>query len=177
MTLAEFLAFEGEPDTRYELVHGEIWAMAPVLRAHSRITVNLASALTRGLRPPCVADAGIGIAITDTADSCFIPDLIVSCGPVARDKRLIDNPRLIVEILSPSTEQYDRGLKLGAYQKIPSVEAILLVSTTEVRVERWLRQGESWLLTPYTANTTFDIAPLALTLSTTDIYDGIDFSA
>ncbi|MEK0083640.1 Uma2 family endonuclease [Benzoatithermus flavus] len=142
MTVAEFFAWDDGTDTRYELVHGAPVAMNPPLRRHVVITMNLVRALDARLRPPCRAYAGGGVARSDDDDEYRIPDVLVSC--VGSGERTFDEPRLVAEVLSSSTEKEDRTAKLDFYRSLPSVEIILLIWQDARRVEAHTRHGEVW---------------------------------
>jgi len=122
MTLDEFLHWEDGTDTRYELIDGVPSAMAPPARAHGILCARLGGELNGVLRSrrPCTAQTEAGIARPDRRDSCYIADLAVTCRPYHRGEQLIQDPILIVEVLSPGTERHDRQTKVPAYREIES---------------------------------------------------------
>lgn len=142
MTVAEFVHWDDGTETRYELENGRPVAMNPPLAWHVLIGANLYRALEARLRPPCRAFIGGGVARNDEDDEYRLPDLFVSCAPPGR--YYFDQPRLVAEILSPSTENSDRTAKLDFYKSLPSVEAVLLVWQDVRRVELHTRRGEIW---------------------------------
>jgi Uma2 family endonuclease len=144
MTLAEFLVWDDGTDMRYELVDGRIVSMAPPNDAHGTITVNLAVALANALKPPCRVRTEAGILRPNRDDTYYIADLGVTCGPPADARQDLPEPILIVEVLSPSTEDHDRGRKVTDYREIPSLQEILVVSSQQRRVELWRREGDHW---------------------------------
>ncbi len=144
MTLTEFLEWDDGTDTRYELVDGRIVAMAPPAEAHGTIVGNFAYELRRHLKPPCRVVPEAGIVPPEHDDAYYQADLAVTCAPPERGRRHVAEPILIVEVLSPSTAQHDRGTKLPDYADLPSVREILLVASTERRVELWRRDGPRW---------------------------------
>lgn len=144
MTLAEFLAWDDGTDTRYELVDGRVVAMAPPNDAHGTIVMNVGAEIRSALRPPCRVVAEAGILRPNRDDSYYVADLGVTCGPAADRRQYLPEPILIVEVLSPSTEDHDRGRKVGDYREIPSLQEILVVSTQQRRVELWRREGDHW---------------------------------
>jgi Uma2 family endonuclease len=146
MTVAEFLTRNGDPDTRYELVRGRIVAMAPVAAAHSVIVTNLAHALRSNLSSPCFAGTEAGVVHPDRDDTCYEADLVVSCTPLEPKLAIIPDPLVIVEVLSPTTIEHDRGRKAPDYRRIPSVQEIVLVSSEQRHVELWRRRGAKWEL-------------------------------
>ena len=119
MTVAEFLTWDDGTDTRYELIDGRPVAMAPVTAGHSIIAVNLAMRSERGSRRP-VTRAEAGVARPDRDDTFYEADLVVSCTPVAPGMAVIPDPVVVIEVLSPSTVEHDRGRKAYDYRRIPS---------------------------------------------------------
>ena len=144
MTLAAFLDWDDGTDTRYELLDGRIVAMAPPIEAHGTIVANLVAAIHPRLRPPCRVVVEAGIIPADRADTWYQADLVVTCAPAERGARAIAEPRLIVEVLSPSTAAHDRGIKLADYRQIGSVEQILMVASKDRHVELWQRAEDGW---------------------------------
>ena len=118
MTFDEFLRREDGTDTRYELIGGFPAAMAPPARAHGMLCARLAGVIDAALRSrrPCAAQTEAGIARPNRDDSFYVADLAVSCRPYRQGEQSVQDPILIVEILSPITERNDRRLKLPAYQ-------------------------------------------------------------
>ena len=146
MTVAEFLGWDDGTDTRYELVHGQPVAMAPPVEDHGTIVMNLGRRIGDRLVPPCRVLDQAGIALPGRDDAWYQADLAVTRAPPERGRRHVAEPVLIVEVLSPSTTQRDRGTKLPDYRDLPSVREILLVSSTERRVELWRRDGPRWIV-------------------------------
>jgi Uma2 family endonuclease len=145
MTLAEFLAWDDGTETRYELVRGQIVAMAPPRGRHSRIVGNLAGQLARHLKPPCGVYVEAGIVPPDRDDTRHHADLAVSRAPLDEDPGHVPEPVFIAEVLSPSTAAHDRWVKLADYRRLPSVREVLLISSRERRVELWRRDpGGRW---------------------------------
>jgi Uma2 family endonuclease len=119
MTLAEFLRWDDGTDARYELVDGRIVGMAPPNDAHGTITANLIVALANALRPPRRVAAEAGILRPNRDDSYYVADLGVTAGPAADTRQHLPEPVLIVEVLSPSTEDHDRGRKVPTTARSP----------------------------------------------------------
>jgi Uma2 family endonuclease len=158
MSLAEFLVWDDGTDRRYELVDGRVVAMAPPAGAHAVIVVNLARQLSNRLKPPCYAAAEAGIVPPDRADTWYQADLVVTCTPLSPGARWFPEPVLIAEVLSPSTTVHDFRTKLPDYQRMPSVREILLISSEERRIERWLRAGDGWRHDAYTGESHVPVA-------------------
>ena len=132
LSAEEYLAFERQSEIKHELVDGEIVAMSGAGRAHGRISWNLTLALGTQLEDRgCEGFAGDMRVHVPVTDRYTYPDLVVACGEAQFEDAELDtllNPVLIAEILSPSTEDKDRGTKLFQYRSIPSLQAILLVA-------------------------------------------------
>lgn len=176
MTVEEFLRWEDGTDARYELVDGFVVAMAPPARAHGLLSVRLGGAIETALRGrrPCTAQNEAGVVRPDRSDLCFIADIAVSCDPLQRDDRLIPNPILIVEILSPSTNASDRNVKVPEYRQIPSVQEILLIDSESAFAEILRRDGDRWI-TEIVQGTgaTLSLVSVPLTVAMSELYEGI----
>jgi len=175
MTLTEFLDWDDGTDTRYELLDGEVVAMAPPLPAHAIILPNLVRALGASVRPPCVmlSGAGAGVARPERPERYFQPDLLVTCAPIASGSRYIEQPRLMVEVLSPSTRRYDRDVKLDGYRSISTVEEILLVWSEERRAQLWRRDGERWIVEDLIGEAELRLASLESSIGLGAIYQNV----
>jgi Uma2 family endonuclease len=147
MTLEEFLRWDDGTDTHYELVGGFPVAMAPPAEVHRALAVRLASRIDTALsaRRPCNAQIEAGITRPDRADTYFVADIAATCVPLAPGRQAIDEPFLIVEILSPSTERHDRRIKLPVYRQLQSVQEILLIDSDGIYAEVHRRAGMQWI--------------------------------
>jgi Uma2 family endonuclease len=170
MSLAEFLVWDDGTDRRYELVDGSVFAMAPPAGAHAVIVVNLARQLGNRLKPPCYAAAEAGVVPPDRADTWFQADLVVTCAPLSPGARWFPEPVLIAEVLSPSTTVHDLKTKLPDYQRMPSVREILLISSEERRIERWLRESDGWRHEVYTAKSDVPVTCVNDAIPLADVY-------
>lgn len=148
LTAEQFLAWDSGDDRHYELVDGEIVAMAPTVSAHQILAANFTRRLAEALdaRPPCTVRVEAPIVPVDRDDACHEADLAVTCRPHEPGQKATPEPVLIVEILSPSTESYDRKVKVPDYRAIPSVQEIVLIDPQQVycEVHRRLEDGR-WL--------------------------------
>jgi Uma2 family endonuclease len=143
LTVAEFLERDDGTDTRYELVGGDLVAMNPPSAPHARLSAILAGAIERRLRRPCGVYAGGGAVLPGDDGTYRVPDLAVSCVP--SKEHWVEEPRLVVEVLSKSTQKLDVTAKLAFYRSLPSVEEILLVRADQRRCELWQRdEGGTW---------------------------------
>ena len=132
-TVEEFLDWDDGTDRRYELVGGQIVAMAPPTEAHATIVSNLTIRIGAQLRPPCRVVGELGVRLEGRDDSFYQFDLAVTCAAPDPARRYVAQPELIVEVRSPSTALHDRGRKLDHYRQLPSLKEILLVASEERR--------------------------------------------
>ena len=146
VTLAAFMAMKDDGGSRKELVDGRVYAMAPGTVRHAGIANNFGTALNNRLKPPCWALAQAGLIASPTADHYLVPDVVVSCTPAGPNDLWVRNPRVVVEVLSPSTLTHDRGAKLPLFRAMPTVRAIFLVSSDAPRVEAWHRAETHWVV-------------------------------
>jgi Uma2 family endonuclease len=177
LDIDEFLAWDDGTDRHYELVRGDIVAMAPPQHAHGAIVANIVGELRNQLKRPCHAVAEAGIVRPDRSDTYYQADIAVTCTPARPDERYLADPIVIVEVLSPSTATTDRGGKLPDYRSIPTVQEILLVSSWERRVEHWRRTNEGWAVAEPGEDAILRLGSLAIELPVSGIYEGIELTA
>lgn len=180
-TPEEYLAAEREAETRSEYFAGEILAMTGASRVHNVITGNVYGVLWTQLRDrSCEAYVGdMRVKVSRTGQYTY-PDVVVACGePELEDEHLdtLLNPTLIVEVLSPSTERYDRGRKLEHYRKIPSLAEYVLVAQDARRIEWYTRQERGFWFYNDTqeGQQTVELASVGCTLALDEVYDRIAF--
>jgi Uma2 family endonuclease len=176
MTLDEFLRWEDGTDTHYELIDGFPVAMAPPAEAHRMLAVRLVSRIDAKLadRRPCNAQIEPGVVRPDRADSYYVPDIAVTCEPNEPGRQAMVGPILIVEILSPSTERSDRRLKLPVYQKIESVNEILLIDADSHHAELYRRENGHWGIELVRgAAAMLTLVSVDLRISMSELYEGI----
>jgi Uma2 family endonuclease len=147
---AEYLAYERDSGLKHEYYEGEILAMAGGSRRHNALALRVGAAMDAGREQGCLAfqsDQKVRVLATGRAT---YPDVTVVCGTIEGDPAdpqgaTITNPTLLVEVLSASTEQEDRGNKWQHYQLIPALQEYVLVDQLERRVERYRRlPGGTW---------------------------------
>lgn len=176
MTVDEFARWDDGSDTRYELVEGTPVAMAPPMPGHGVLAVALGAELRAALRSrrPCIVQAEAGIARPERDDTCYIADLAVSCDPPQPGDRLIRDPILIIEILSPGTSVFDRQTKVPDYRRIPSVQEILLIDSESVFAEILRRSGEQWITEIVRGpDAMLSLASVPLTIPMAELYTGL----
>lgn len=176
VTLDEFLSWDDGTDTRYELWGGIVTAMAPPMARHGLLALALGGEIRAALRarPPCRALSEAGIALPDHNDTFYVADIAVTCEPLRAEDRLIRNPVLIVEVLSPSTAATDRQIKIPDYRRIPSVEEILIIDSESAFAEVYRREGDRWINEIIRGlQATLELNSLPLTISMSELYEGI----
>ena len=163
-TFDDYLRVEDDSVIRHEFLDGSIWAMAGGTPEHARICANVIALLNVALqaRPCSVYTTDLRIRVRTTGLATY-PDVSVICGRLELDpddpkRHTALNPRLLVEVLSPSTEEYDRGEKFENYQQIESLEEVVFVHHDERKITAWRRRGPSWRATEYTDG----VVPLSL---------------
>jgi Uma2 family endonuclease len=174
---AEYVAYERDSGLKHEYEDGEIFAMAGGSRRHNALASRVSGALEAGRKPGCVAFQSDQKVRVLTTGKATYPDASVVCGPIEGDPAdplgaTITNPTLIVEVLSPSTEQDDRGSKWQHYQLIPSLQEYVLVSQADARVERYRRlPSGAWEYSVVTDGTVTLASGAILNLAT--LYDAL----
>ncbi|HEU0285388.1 MAG TPA: Uma2 family endonuclease [Sphingomicrobium sp.] len=171
-SLDEFLGFDNGTDTRYELFEGQIVAMAPASDVHGALVARLAVRIGAGLRPPCELVIEAGIVPPERADSWYQADLAVTCAGLTGQQYLTE-PVLIVEVLSPSTATTDRERKLPDYRAIPSLQDILVVSSSEPRIEHYRREADGWKIYDLRGTGTLRLEALGISLDLHELYAGV----
>ena len=149
LTAAEYLAWEREQPVKHEFFHGEVFAMAGGTPRHNALAVSMGAELRAVLRSHGCSVLSSDQRLAFPPDARYVyPDVTVICGPPAFQpgtNDVITNPSIIVEVLSSSTEEYDRGLKWTGYQRIAALTDYLLVAQTEARIEHYRRNADgSW---------------------------------
>ena len=177
-TVAEYFALEAQSEVRHEYFDGEVLAMAGGTIPHNLIKGNIVAGLRPGVRQRgCrLYDESVRLAVQNDFHYTY-PDVMVSCDPSdRRDPLLIRQPVLIVEVLSPSTAEYDRSRKFNQYKKIPSLRHYILVSQTAWVLE-WFRRDDmgQWIYTVLSDPAdVLEIPDLNLRLPLADVYDDTD---
>ncbi len=146
ITPEEYLFAERDAEVRHEYVDGEVFAMSGASRRHNRIAGTLYARLLSRVR-----DRGCETYISDVkvrveaANAYYYPDLVVTCQPGDDDEYVVHAPTLVVEVLSPSTDQIDRREKLVHYRTIPSLREYVVIAQDEPRIEVHRRTAEGWI--------------------------------
>lgn len=178
LTPSQYLELEAQSPVKHEYLNGLVLAMTGTSDIHNTIALNLALAMRASLRG---TDCNIYFAeVKARLESCncfYYPDLFVTCDPRDREtphyKRF---PKLIIEVLSDSTEAFDRGDKFRDYRTLPSLEEYVLVSTKAIQVEVFRRTEPGlWLLRAYGTADLLVLGSIDLSIPVTEIYADVDF--
>ncbi len=182
MTLEEYFEFDKNAEGNFEYFDGEIFEMSGVSPNHARIERNLTVKLTsRAFERGCeVFPANLRIKIP-TLSIYRYPDLSLVCGRAefvdVGGVQCLVNPTLIIEVLSESTERYDRGEKFLEYKSIESFQEYLLILSAGIGVTLFQKHNERfWLQSDYKAGESFHLNTLDLDMNVDDLYQGVDFS-
>jgi Uma2 family endonuclease len=174
-TLPDYFAFERSSNVKHENLAGQIYAMAGGTPEHAALAAAVSGNLFLQLKDgPCrLYSSDLRVR---AGDLITYPDVAVVCGPVQRhvdDANTALNPKLLVEVTSPSTEEYDRGEKLGYYQQIGALDIVLVVSHREASIDVWRRTVRGFERSVGGAGSRIELVPIGCTLSVDDVYRGI----
>ncbi len=143
LTMGAFLEWENAQETRHEYYRGEVFAMVGARRSHGRVVSNLVHALMSALEgSPCqVFSEGMKVQVAD--DTILYPDVFVTCDSAdLATEMLFHSPTLVVEVLSPSTEEYDRSRKFALYRRLESLREYVLINPETRRLESFVRGSD-----------------------------------
>jgi Uma2 family endonuclease len=182
-SLAEYFAQEEQAEDRSEFYEGEIFAMAGGTANHNLITINVTASLRDALRnKPCKAFMADMRLLVKRRQLYTYPDVMVICGPLQYApgrNDTVTNPVLIVEVLSPSTEAYDRGKKFEFYRTIDSLKEYVLADQSRLYVERHRPLGLGrWEMTAFTApEDMLALESVDVELTLAAVYDGVELES
>lgn len=177
LTATEYFKIDDAADTKHELVEGELYAMAGGTPAHARLPQAFGGILYAALRgTPCQTfSSDLRVAVQH--DTYAYPDLTVVCGPLEthpESENTVTNPRLVLEVLSPSTERYDTGRKATLYRRIPSLTSIVLIASERREVETHERQADgSWVIRTYAGSGDVPLPSINARFSLDELYEGV----
>lgn len=173
-TYEEYVAFERSSETKHEFVDGELFAMSGAKKTHNLIAVNLMTVLASALadRPCLVFNSDMRVKTGDAKGT--YPDVSALCGEPrfsdGEEDELL-NPEVIIEVLSPTTEAYDRGEKFDHYRTIDSLRTYVLVSTQRRHIDVFQRgEGGDWSFHAYSDGETVPLPALGCSLAVDDAY-------
>jgi len=181
VTPEEYLERELQSEEKNEYFNGEVFAMAHATPRHAWIVTNIVVELGQQLKTkPCrVSSSDLRLRVTPTGLYTY-PDVMVVCGNVefaADQKDTVLNPVVIVEVLSKSTQDYDRGQKFAHYRRLASLSDYLTVAQDKPRIDHWTRQSEhSWLLVEFfDLQQTISLPSINCNLPQAEVYDKIEW--
>ncbi len=180
-TPAEYLAWEEFQEFRHEYIDGKIYALTGGTINHGRIALNIGSILTNHLRgSACMvlnSDVKVQVSESNSTSYCY-PDISVTCDE--RDlqaDQFISHPCLIIEVLSPSTEAYDRGKKFRKYRRSTTLQEYVLVSTTDICLDVYRRNERGkWEVETYLAGDLVELQSINFTAAIEQVYIDIVFA-
>jgi Uma2 family endonuclease len=176
LTLNEYLAWENQQPDRNEFYRGEVFAMVGARRTHGRVVSNLNRHFGNQLAgTPCQAfTEGMKVQIGD--DTVLYPDVFVTCDRADLGTEMIFTaPTLVIEVLSPATQAYDRSAKFALYRRIPSLREYILIDPDTRRIEAFRRDDEGrWVLADMSDDEEMVATSVNCRVTLTDIFDGVD---
>lgn len=178
MTEEEYLAFERTSDVRHEFADGEIFAMAGGTYEHTTVAANIITELRNALRGrKCsVQTSDMRIHIPSRGHYIYADALAVCGRPVFVDDKhdTLINPRVVVEVLSPSSEEYDRGAKFALYQTLPSVMHYVLAAQDKPCIEVFTRKADgTWDLRKYGPGDRLALVALEISIAVDEVYSNV----
>ena len=180
LTPRGYLEEERKAEFKSEYIDGEVFAMVGATYEHNIIAGNVFGEIGSSLKErPCTVFTSDMKVWLDVADTFNYPDVSGLCGPIDfydDRKDVYENPHFIIEVLSDSTETYDRGDKFFRYQTLSSLKEYVLISQKRIAVEVYRKQGKNWLYHLSTdLESTLDLQTVECSISLTEIYRGIEF--
>jgi Uma2 family endonuclease len=179
-TPEEYFDWEGQQLEKHELIDGHVYAMSGGTKNHSAIAINFLLLIRQHLRGnPCnVFNSDLKVSILNTSNYTY-PDLSVTCDDRDRENPLyITYPCLIVEVLSDSTEAYDRGKKFEKYRRNPNLVDYVLVSSNEIAVDIYHKNNAGdWVILSYRKGDRVELKSINLSLSIEQLYEEVVFES
>jgi Uma2 family endonuclease len=176
MSHEDYLEGELHSEIKHEYVAGHIYAMSGASRAHNRISLNCSYLLQTGLSStPCdvyVSDVKVRV---EAADAFYYPDVVVGCEPKDNNQYYLTQPKIIIEVLSPSTAQIDKREKLLSYKTIDSLQEYIIIAQDKCEIMLYERIDiKNWNLTILGKNDKFKLESIDLEIVVSDIYARTD---
>jgi Uma2 family endonuclease len=182
ITPQEYLEMERKAEYKSEYFNGEIFAMAGARRNHNKISTNISGLIWQHLKGKSCESYSNDMRVYVPKTGLYTyPDVVVVCGEPRFQDDVFDtllNPTLLIEVLSESTESYDRGKKFQHYRSIESLHEYVLVSTDEARIEKFEKTGDGfWFLSEAVGiESEIELTSIECKVALAEVYDKIDFS-
>ncbi len=182
LTPGEYLELERKAEYKSEYFDGEIYAMSGAKRNHNKITTNLSGLVWQHLKgKDCESYSNDMRVFVPQTGLYTYPDIVVVCGEPKFQDNVFDtllNPILLIEVLSESTESYDRGKKFQHYRSIESLQEYVLVAQDEARIEKYVKSGDGfWVLSEAVGtDAEIEFSSIECRVALREVYDKIDFS-
>ena len=170
----EYLDLEETAGVRHEFLDGAIYAMAGGTPEHAAMCAAITASLGRQLESSLcrVYSSDLRLRVVATGLATY-PDVTVVCGPSERDpgsRTHVTNPKVLVEVLSRATAEYDRGEKLDHYRQIPSLEAVVLVDHAATCIDLWTREAEGWASRRFSAGEVVPLGAIGCEIAVDAVY-------
>ena len=172
VSVEEYMELDQVSSVRYEYWEGQLVAMSGGTGDHALIATNIIAALRHQVKAPCrLYNSDLKVQIA--SDKFLLPDIHITCDPADLIGKIqaARSPKLIFEVLSPTTERADRGRKFFSYQRLASMQEYVLVNYQQQLVEVYRRENRKWSYEIYEANEIVELVSLSLTLSVNAIYE------
>jgi Uma2 family endonuclease len=182
LTPGEYLELERKSEIRSEYIAGRMFAMSGASRRHGLIAGNLHGHIWTHLRgKDCETFANdMRVKVSPTGMYTY-PDIVAVCGEARFEDQHTDtllNPTVIVEVLSESTEAYDRGEKFAHYRRLETLREYVLVAQDKIRIEHFRREGEEWILSEVSgSDATLHLGSIDCHIGVAAIYEKVDFES
>lgn len=169
----EYLTYEENAQNKHELVDGVLYAMAGVSDNHNQIVINIVGHLWQAARKGSCKVYANDMKLRADRFTSYYPDVMVVCEG-DREEYFKQNPCLVLEVLSRSTENSDRREKLQKYRRISSLQTYILVDSLSRRVEGYYREGRKWLYLDVVGEGSVPVPCPEMSLSLDEVYEGLD---
>ena len=176
LSLEDYLAWEDEQPERHEFYRGEVFARDGERRVHGCLVGNLARVLGNALQGSPFQVFVNSMKLQVGEDIVFYPDVFITCDKTdLSTERIFTAPTVVVEVLSPSTQAYDRGLKFEVYRRIASLREYILIDPDTWRIDAFRRneQGQ-WLLFDMSGATQLELPSVGVSVPLAEVFDGVD---
>ena len=179
LTLEDFLLWENEQTEKHEFHRGEVFAMVGGRRVHGRVVSNLNAALKVALHGSVCQVFAENMKVQPADDTILYPDVFVTCDAAdLRTDQIFRAPKLVIEVLSPSTQAYDRSLKYALYRRLASLQEYVLVDPDTRRIEVFRVGADGlWVLHDMSERSALTLAAVSCEISMADVFDGVEPAA